>query len=89
MFRRRNAYSHGRARLKPNYGHWTTKNGTSKAAGNVLHGSANGSDYGTVPFTVFTDPRLAGVGSPLRTFHGAVSPTKPHRQIHPWHPLFR
>ncbi|GEM_PF-5162797 len=43
----------------------------------------------TVPFTVFTDPRLAGVGSPLRAFHDAVFPAKPHRQIHPWHPLRR
>jgi mercuric reductase len=32
------------------------------AAGNALNGSRESIDYDTVPFTVFTDPQLAGVG---------------------------
>jgi mercuric reductase len=32
------------------------------AANNALSGSKDRIDYGTVPFTVFTDPQLAGVG---------------------------
>jgi mercuric reductase len=32
------------------------------AAGNALTGSEHGIDYDTVPYTVFTDPQLAGVG---------------------------
>lgn len=32
------------------------------AAENALTGSTHGIDYDTVPFTVFTDPQLAGVG---------------------------
>jgi len=32
------------------------------AAGNALNGSRESIDYDTVPFTIFTDPQLAGVG---------------------------
>lgn len=32
------------------------------AAGNTLNASSDSIDYDTVPFTVFTDPQLAGVG---------------------------
>lgn len=32
------------------------------AAENALTGSRKGIDYGTVPYTIFTDPQLAGVG---------------------------
>jgi mercuric reductase len=45
------------ARFEPTAG----REGTL-AAGNALHGSRDNIDYDTVPFTVFTDPELAGVG---------------------------
>ncbi len=45
------------ARFEPTAG----REGTL-AAGNALKGSKDGIDYDTVPFTVFTDPQLAGVG---------------------------
>ncbi len=45
------------ARFEPTAG----REGTL-AAGNALNGSRNCIDYDTVPFTVFTDPQLAGVG---------------------------
>ncbi|OQY01392.1 MAG: mercury(II) reductase [Desulfobacteraceae bacterium 4572_123] len=45
------------ARLEPTAG----KEGTL-AAGNALTGATDRIDYDTVPFTVFTDPQLAGVG---------------------------
>lgn len=32
------------------------------ACGNALSGSSDGIDYNTVPYTIFTDPQLAGVG---------------------------
>ncbi|MHB1325193.1 MAG: mercury(II) reductase [Thermoleophilia bacterium] len=32
------------------------------ASGNALSGSSDGIDYNTVPYTIFTDPQLAGVG---------------------------
>jgi mercuric reductase len=44
-------------RLEPTAG----REGTL-AAGNALNGSKDSIDYDTVPFTVFTDPELAGVG---------------------------
>lgn len=44
-------------RLEPTAG----REGTL-AAGNALNGSRDIIDYDTVPFTVFTDPQLAGVG---------------------------
>ncbi len=45
------------ARLEPTAG----REGTL-AAGNALTGATDRIDYDTVPFTVFTDPQLAGVG---------------------------
>lgn len=45
------------ARFEPTAG----REGTL-AAGNALNGSRDCIDYDTVPFTVFTDPQLAGVG---------------------------
>jgi mercuric reductase len=45
------------ARFEPTAG----REGTL-AAGNALNGSKDSIDYDTVPFTVFTDPQLAGVG---------------------------
>ena len=45
------------ARFEPTAG----KEGTL-AAGNALTGATDRIDYDTVPFTVFTDPQLAGVG---------------------------
>jgi mercuric reductase len=45
------------ARFEPTAG----REGTL-AAGNALNGSKDHIDYDTVPFTVFTDPELAGVG---------------------------
>jgi mercuric reductase len=45
------------ARFEPTAG----REGTL-AAGNALDGSKDNIDYDTVPFTVFTDPELAGVG---------------------------
>jgi len=45
------------ARFEPTAG----REGTL-AAGNALNGSRDRIDYDTVPFTVFTDPQLAGVG---------------------------
>ncbi len=45
------------ARFEPTAG----REGTL-AAGNALNGSTDSIDYDTVPFTVFTDPQLAGVG---------------------------
>ena len=45
------------ARFEPNAG----REGTL-AAGNAIIGSKCSIDYDTVPFTVFTDPQLAGVG---------------------------
>ncbi|MFQ5484648.1 MAG: hypothetical protein ACE5DO_04850, partial [Desulfobacterales bacterium] len=45
------------ARFEPTAG----REGTL-AAGNALNGSKDFIDYDTVPFTVFTDPQLAGVG---------------------------
>jgi mercuric reductase len=45
------------ARFEPTAG----REGTL-AAGNALNGSRESIDYDTVPFTVFTDPQLAGVG---------------------------
>lgn len=40
----------------------TAGNEGSLAAENALTGSAHGIDYDTVPYTIFTDPQLAGVG---------------------------
>jgi mercuric reductase len=45
------------ARFEPTAG----REGTL-ATGNALNGSKDSIDYDTVPFTVFTDPQLAGVG---------------------------
>jgi mercuric reductase len=45
------------ARFEPTAG----REGTL-SAGNALNGSRDCIDYDTVPFTVFTDPQLAGVG---------------------------
>jgi len=45
------------ARFEPTAG----REGTL-AAGNALNSSKDSIDYDTVPFTVFTDPQLAGVG---------------------------
>ena len=44
-------------RLEPTAGHEGTL-----AAENALTGSQNSIDYNSVPYTVFTDPQLAGVG---------------------------
>lgn len=44
-------------RLEPTAGHEGTL-----AAENAVNGSQNSIDYNTVPYTIFTDPQLAGVG---------------------------